>query len=45
MTTETTTWTAAGARLREEAGRPHGPLVQLGVSVPKKKQAETMGAA
>ncbi len=37
---------AAEARLREEAGKPHGPLVQLGVSVPKKaKPAETVGAA
>lgn len=37
----------AAAQLAEEAKRPHGPLVQLGVSVPKKRSAErvTIGAA
>ncbi|MFN7021305.1 MAG: adenosyl-hopene transferase HpnH [Phycisphaerales bacterium] len=37
----------AAAMLAEEAKRPHGPLVQLGVSVPNKKSEDrvTVGAA
>jgi hypothetical protein len=36
----------AAAKLAEEAKRPHGPLVQLGVTVPAKKSASTLvGAA
>lgn len=38
---------AAAKALAEEAKKPHGPLVQLGIQAPKKKTAEklTVGAA
>jgi hopanoid biosynthesis associated radical SAM protein HpnH len=37
--------TQAAARLEEEAKRPHGPLVQLGIQVEAKPLAESVSAA
>jgi hopanoid biosynthesis associated radical SAM protein HpnH len=35
----------AAGRLRDEAHRPHGPLVQLGVQIPAKETREPVAAA